>query len=231
MIFRKLLPLCVTALLCFSSVQAVEEGERVPIYTRPLTPDQQLVQKEQREKQDRELEQNPPSREGPEEDRTRDRAYPHWVFAVAPSGDIVEIEDGSQWRVRWEEAGFCMNWYTRHTIRIRPNRESGTLYTYLLDNLTTGICVRANLTTGPYYNGPYTHWAVAIDYRGGYLFLEDGTRWSISSWDSNIYNNPARPWLPQDTIIIGTNDDGLSYWNPYILINGTIGGYVRASQG
>ncbi|CCB90400.1 hypothetical protein WCH_CX17680, partial [Waddlia chondrophila 2032/99] len=84
-----------------------------------------------------------------------------------------------------------------------------------LVNLNTGAKVKVNLSLGPIYNGIYTHWILAIDYSNREVYLEDGSVWKMSWWDSSIVNQ----WLPNDTVIIGINDGWFSGSNPNMLIN------------
>ena len=89
------------------------------------------------------------------------------------------------------------------------------LSAFRLTNQNTGESVAANLYLGPIYNGPYTHWITAIDYYNNTVFLEDGSMWSMSSFDDGVVNK----WFENHTVIIGVNDGWFSSSRPNILIN------------
>lgn len=129
--------------------------------------------------------------------------------------NIVEFEDGSQWSVRPDHAYVTLSWHPSDIVAITPNHSWFSSYNYTLTNQNTGEAVNANLYLGPIYNGPFTHWIAAIDYYNNIIYLEDGSRWSMSSFDSSIVYS----WVLNDTVIIGVNDGLFSSSRPNILIN------------
>ncbi|ADI38236.1 hypothetical protein [Waddlia chondrophila] len=139
----------------------------------------------------------------------------HHPIAVSLMGDTVQLEDGSIWIVSSEDRYQTFDWMTGDTIVIVPNHTWFSSYNYCLVNLNTGAKVKVNLSLGPIYNGIYTHWILAIDYSNREVYLEDGSVWKMSWWDSSIVNQ----WLPNDTVIIGINDGWFSGSNPNMLIN------------
>lgn len=139
----------------------------------------------------------------------------HHPIAVSFKGDNVELEDGSIWKVSSNDRHMTLDWMTGDIIIIVPNHTWFSSYDYRLVNLNTGANVKVNLSLGPIYNGIYTHWILAIDYNKREVYLEDGSVWKMSWWDSSIVDQ----WLPNDTVIIGINDGWFSGGNPNMLIN------------
>jgi len=139
----------------------------------------------------------------------------HNPIAISFLGDTIELEDGSMWGVYSSDRYKTLDWMTGDTIIIVPNDEWFSSFDYKLVNLNTGAKIKVNLSLGPIYNGIYTHWIVAIDYYRNEVVLEDGSFWRMSSFDESVF----KKWLPNDTVIIGINDNWLSGANPNILIN------------
>jgi hypothetical protein len=141
----------------------------------------------------------------------------HRAVGIGMSGDTVELEDGSVWSVYSGHRYKTLDWLSSDTILITQNNAWFSSYKYRLVNQNTGASVEVDLTLAPIYNGPYTHWIVAIDYLGRYVWLEDGSRWHISSEDAYAMSK----WLINDTVIIGINDAFWSKFTPNVLINVT----------
>jgi hypothetical protein len=139
----------------------------------------------------------------------------HRVYNIGMFGDSIEFEDGSVWSVYYRDAHKTLNWLPSDLIIVTPNRSWFSSYGFRLTNQDTGISVEANLTLGPIYNAPFTHWIVGIDYYNNSIYLEDGTIWHMSYFDEST----TKKWVVNDTVIIGINDGWLSYSNPNILIN------------
>lgn len=137
---------------------------------------------------------------------------PHYISVF---GDSVEFEDGSIWSVHPSDSYKTLNWLPNDLIVVTPNHSWFSSYIFRLTNQNTGVSVEANLTLGPIYDAPYTHWIVAIDYYYDVVYLEDGTVWNMSYFDDNI----VRKWVVNDTVIIGINDSWMSSTRPNILIN------------
>lgn len=139
----------------------------------------------------------------------------HRAYSVGIYGDPIELEDGSVWSVYSRDAYKTLNWLPSDLIVITPNRSWFSTYGYRLTNQYTGVSVEANLTLGPIYNAPCTHWIVGVDYYTNVVYLEDGTVWNMSYFSEST----VRKWVVNDTVIIGINDGWLSSSNPNILIN------------
>jgi hypothetical protein len=148
------------------------------------------------------------------------------MMAVSIYGDI-ELEDGSFWLVSPGDASKSLSWYGSDLLVITVNQSWFSSYKYKITNQSTGQSVSANLNLGPKYNGIYTRWISAIDYYYSVVYLNDGSVWDMSAFDSGIVNK----WMPNDTVIIGVNDSFFSSSNPNILINVNMSNYAagRAS--
>lgn len=147
----------------------------------------------------------------------------HRVFSVGICGDRVELEDGSIWSVYSGDTYKTLNWIPSDVIVITPNHSWFSSYNFRLTNQNTGVSVESNLTLGPIYNAPFTHWIVSIDYYNHMVYLEDGTIWKMSYFDDYIF----RKWVINDTVIIGINDGWLSSSRPNILINVNMLNYAQ----
>lgn len=139
----------------------------------------------------------------------------HSPFGISYYGDSVELEDGSVWTVYHGDMYKVQNWIATDVLVITPNHTWFSAYNYKITNQSTGEAVVANMYLGPIYNSIYTHWILAIDYYYNNVYLEDGSVWSMSSFDSGTVSR----WMVNDTVIIGVNDGWLSSSRPNILIN------------
>lgn len=143
---------------------------------------------------------------------------------ITPFGDAIVLEDDSKWSVRGSDRNKILNWYTNDRLVITPNHDWFSSYDYRINNTTTNQAVRVNLVEAPSYNGLFTHWIVALDYVHKKVCLEDGTIWSVSTWDGAELNRMAL----EDTVIIGTNDSWFKSSRPNILINVDTMEFVKA---
>jgi hypothetical protein len=140
----------------------------------------------------------------------------HHAIRIAPIDnsfeESVELEDGSIWTINPWDVNKTANWLDTDVLVISPNHTWFSSYPFRITNQNTGKSIQVNLTLGPIYNGPSTHWIVDIDYLNGFVFLEDHTVWEMSPFD-------IEQWVINDTVIIGINDAWFSFSQPNILIN------------
>jgi hypothetical protein len=136
----------------------------------------------------------------------------HSALAIYDATGTVMLEDESVWTLYWGDVYKVSNWLPTDLIVIKPHTSLFSSYRYELVNQNTGVKVLTNLYLGPVYGNPYTHWIAAIDYYNNVIYLEDGTIWSMSLFDSGIISE----WVPNDTVIIGVTDGLL---NPNFLLN------------
>lgn len=144
---------------------------------------------------------------------THPGAY-HNAYSISIYG-AISLEDGSLWVVPPSDVYITLSWLPSDLLVITPNHSWFSAYNFKITNQNTGEAVLANLNLGPLYNGLYTRWIVAIDYYYNSVYLNDGSVWNMSSFDSDVVSK----WLVNDTMIIGVNDGFFSYSNPNILIN------------
>lgn len=134
----------------------------------------------------------------------------HWVNGFYGIGDFVELGDGSQWKISYDDTYKTIHWKVGDPIIITHNDSWFSSYNYFLTNEATGSYVKASLQVGPVTFGPYTHWVVGFDRAKKQVYLENGTCWEVSDLGD---------WAINDTVMIGIND---SFWWSYfdtLLIN------------
>lgn len=149
----------------------------------------------------------------------------HYPTSISSFGDTVGLEDGSVWTVSAADMYKIGGWYSNDVVVITPNHSWFSSYQYVITNQTTQDAVAANLYLAPFYRGEYTHWIMGIDYYNNVVYLEDGSRWWMSAFDSVITDR----WYLGDTVIIGVNDSLFSSSRPNILINVSTLDYAAGS--
>lgn len=146
-------------------------------------------------------------------------------ISISFLGDTVELTDGSMWRIHPSDTYKTITWFATDVVVITPNHSLFSFYDYRLTNQNTGESVACDLHLGPIdpsYGSIYTHWITGIDYYRNVLYLEDGSVWSMSTFDRSVISN----WVPNDVVIIGVNDGWFSSANPNILINVNMNNYA-----
>ncbi|HSX26684.1 MAG TPA: hypothetical protein VLE89_06730 [Chlamydiales bacterium] len=196
-------------------------ADHVEVGTRPMSPDDrpegEVVQADEME-----------GRNGFVFDRYPPVYYSacyHSLIAVSATGDQVELEDGSVWKINSYDGYKALNWRTTDPLTITQNHRWFSSYTYKIVNKNTGSSVEAKLFLGPVKDGEYTKYIYTLDKDRGEIYLTDTTHWEISSGDSYIF----RDWAPNDSIIIGSNT-GWDSKCESILINVTMNNFLRAKQ-
>lgn len=150
----------------------------------------------------------------------------HCIVGVSAFGDSLEIEDGSQWKIAPYDKSIIESWSTQDPILIIQNNSWFSPYSYRIVNPATHTSIAANLFQGPFQNGAYTRYIMAIDPMRGEVRLNDQTKWQIAWNDYEIF----REWQPNDAIIIGYNSGWNSSLCHGLLINVTLNRCVRAEQ-
>lgn len=148
----------------------------------------------------------------------------HNPISVTSLGGVVQLEDGSIWSIADGDHYKTLNWYTNDLIILTPNHDWFTSELFRMSNQNTGVSVRCNMVLGPIYHGLYTHWIVGINYYTQEIYLEDGSVWQMTGFDTSVFSK----WLVNDTVIIGINDGYLSSTKPNILINVNTLTFARA---
>lgn len=149
----------------------------------------------------------------------------HCLLSVSAFGDMLDIEDGSRWKISPYDAAKVANWGAQDPIIITQNHRWFSQYSYRIINQATGGILEANLFLGPFKDGPYTRYITSMDMLRGEIVLNDLTRWQVSVLDANEF----REWLLYDAVIIGYN----SGWDSDcqgLLINVNKNQHIRAAQ-
>jgi len=146
----------------------------------------------------------------------------HQIRSISSCGDLIEIEDGSLWKIRSYDAVDVCCWQEKDLIVIRPNGSWLSNYEYELLNLGTGDYVKSNLSLGSFCEGEFTHWIIAIDYWHQRIWLENGMCWEVAG----IYTR-FKDWVVGDTVILGVYNGWLSSSTPNILINVNMNNWQR----
>lgn len=146
---------------------------------------------------------------------THPGAY-HFAFSIGVYGDTLTTEDGTVWNIHPADSYKVFNWLASDTIVVMPNHAWFSSYGYCLVNLNTDTAVEATirLYVKPAYHTVFNHRVVLIDDFYHKIWLEDGSVWSILSYDYQPIH-----WQVGDTVIIGINDGWYLNTNPNILIN------------
>ncbi len=152
----------------------------------------------------------------------------HWLSSVSATGDSLELEDGSMWKISRYDGRKVLSWRLNDPLIITQNHRWFSNYKYRIINQHTGGILEANLFLGPVVYGEHTLYVCALDSFEDLLLIDSRgeiTRWTIASNDRWIFQN----WALNDAVIIGQN----SGWDAdceSILINININEFVRATQ-
>lgn len=149
----------------------------------------------------------------------------HSVVALSAFGDIIEIEDGSQFRISPFDAPKVAGFRAQDPILITQNHSWFSTYEYRIINQSTGSVLEAYLSVGPTVGGLYTRYIVSIDSYRGEIFLSDSTRWLVSSLDMDRFYG----WCVGDSVIIGYNS-GWDQNSLGILINVPMNQHIRVAE-
>jgi len=151
-----------------------------------------------------------------------------------PKGNVIKIDDGSEWIYDKADAQVLRNWKAGQQIIITPNQQLllGSHYTYTMTNTEVGDSIQVNIFLGPIAFGYQTSWVVGIDQNVGKIYIINGrgerSVWEVSNSDMYL----VKDWKVNDTIVIGENDSWLWCFSSYksMLINVNMNHYVRAEQ-
>lgn len=147
-------------------------------------------------------------------------------------GGEVQLDDYSVWTIEPLQSYLTLAWTTvdQIVVRVNPGRWNGIYYEYspykyILENIDKNVSVEANLSRylDPIYHGVKNHTIEATDSIGCYIWLNDGSVWSVDWWDF------TSRWKKGHTVIIGVNADYKKATKQNILINASLIEHVRAS--
>lgn len=147
-------------------------------------------------------------------------------------GGEVQLDDYSVWTIEPAQSYFTLAWTVvdQIVIRVNPGRWNGLFYEsspykFILENIDKNVAVEANLSKylDPIYHGVKNHIIIETDPIGCFIWLNDGSVWSVDWWDFTTR------WKIGHTIIIGVNGGSKKGTEPNILINANLIQYARAS--
>lgn len=147
----------------------------------------------------------------------------HWAAGMDYDRNILELEDGSQWKVADGDYLELLSWGNGDIVEISPHYFSSS-YSYYITNRDTGSYVRGNLVNAPLRESPYAVTITGTKYRH-FFSLSNGSSWKISSSDLYLVHN----WYVDDLVIIGNNSEWFSSYT-HILINIHTNTFVRVQK-
>lgn len=158
----------------------------------------------------------------------------HWIESF-PQGNIIKIEDGSEWVFNKDQADIVRDWRHGDAIVVMPKGGSiwDSNYAYTVTNKDLGTSVDVNLFLGPLAFGPYSTWLIGIDLNAGEIYLMNGqgerTVWEVYHKDLRYIKED---WVTNDTVFIGENTSWLWWFSSYnsIIVNVNMNHYVRVRQ-
>lgn len=131
-------------------------------------------------------------------------------YSISKKGEFIQLEDGSQWKVRNRHQKYVKRWNAGDAVVIEAS-SFFTWSTYKLVNHTRNESADVELIE-PLVNGSYSHWIAEIHPFNGYLRLQDGSIWRMSSKE-------LMQWRVNDDVIVALNKDWFSGHYSYMLVN------------
>lgn len=158
----------------------------------------------------------------------------HWIDSF-PQGNIIKVEDGSEWIFNKDQAHIVRDWRSGDAVVVMPKGGSlwGTNYAYTVTNKDLGTSVDVNIFLGPIAFGAYSTWLIGIDMNLGQIYLLNGqgerTVWEVAFEDLFLIREH---WATNDTLFIGENGSWLWWFSSYnsIIVNVNMNHYVRVRQ-
>ncbi|MBA2728799.1 MAG: hypothetical protein H0U49_11585 [Parachlamydiaceae bacterium] len=132
-------------------------------------------------------------------------------YAIAKKGNYLELSDGSVWKVRHRDRNKVKKWKASDAVII----ETGKFFSwhaYSLVNYSRNETIDVELHLRDNLNGNTSHWIVEVNPYQGYVKLENGSVWRMSTAE-------LAAWSQNDDVIIGLSRDWFSRHHNYVLIN------------
>lgn len=154
--------------------------------------------------------------------------HQHYLSAVQTDGQMIEIDDGSIWRVNRFHARRTAFWATNDVLEISPTYNR-TGERFMITNKTRNSYVLAEITNGPLMDSPFTNEVTSIMNGIVYLMSVSGieSRWAIDPRDTF----KIAGWDLRQAVIIGKDASSWYSWYPNenaILINIENNDFIRA---
>lgn len=153
---------------------------------------------------------------------------------------LLQMADGSIWRVKSRDKSKIMNWTTSDILVITQGFwsyfDATEAYPFSIRNEANGDTVAAAVGLGPFADRAPMVFLIESDNQ--HIHLTDLSKWKISFYDEGVVKGTdykaLRKWLPGDQIVLGVNKSaGASYTGSqdFLLINVTLNGsFVRADK-
>jgi hypothetical protein len=154
--------------------------------------------------------------------------YQHTLSNLQSYGELLEIDDGSIWKINPYHKHYLSNWRACDILEISAtNTVSGERF--YITNKTLNTYVLAELSLGPIINNPYTNHITWTSQRELIITSVAGleTRWIVDLSDTSklVF------WKQHEAIIIGKHTPSWFNWhdtNEVILINVDKNEFIKA---
>lgn len=123
-------------------------------------------------------------------------SFEHGLEAISSLGELIALEDGSQWRIAERHTGVVLKWEPEDPIEIFPYTDLLSWIfpskSYTLHNFADGTEAYAYLYSGPEIGGDHTK-RIASFRDGNGLALTDGSEWiaknirGVTGWQEGEY--------------------------------------------
>lgn len=148
----------------------------------------------------------------------------HYLYATSSSGALVQIDDGSIWRVASSDTYKTRYWEHGDLIVLAENDAWFPSTRFKLINYTLRQSVQVEISKGPRMDWN-PRWVYSIDYNNLLVWLDDGTCWDISGSVRQFDD-----WRAGNVMIIGINEGWGSSSFPFIIYNVTMNDYMIADS-
>jgi len=147
----------------------------------------------------------------------------HLIFVITISNNIIELDDGSEWRIQSSDIEKAKEWDADDVVVVTPSSQSGQSFDYVMDNLTVNDKAQVTLLDGPKMGGLYARFVLEVDVDNGEFVLDDGVRCDVFAMDIDFLES----WCEGDPIIVGVSAGSFVGGEQYIFINSNTENYVR----
>lgn len=152
----------------------------------------------------------------------------HTLYARGWDSSWIEFEDGSSWKIRWDDRHLIQHWLPTDKLIVCQAGwfKAFDFVVVNLDHFNDEIYADLPLvSSNDHIVGSYTRYIKAIDFNSGMIWLNDGSSWLVYHRDSSwLYD-----WHPGEIVVIGINKGWGQDAAPYILINRKLRDYVRCN--
>lgn len=154
--------------------------------------------------------------------------YQHYLFSTQTDGQMIEMDDGSIWKINYYHRYVVHRWRSGDALEI-----SQTYNTrgdrFWISNKSLGSYVSAELSAGPIVNHSGTNHLLYVDGQNVSIVSNVGiqTNYFVDTRDAYLISS----WQANQAIIVGKNNVSWFNWfevSDVILINVEQNAFVRA---